>query len=198
VSTPPQSPLHNPHILTFALLRADATRPALRRRTCDTGDQSFKSAVTEVKMSNFNAIHIRWFDPLTQQIKETIALVSPSENAVNVCSFVGLAARAPNQLVMFSPAKSAAGAASSALGSNKPSLGFAPGKSSVDRLRSKAIFVPGAVPAATITGRAATALGGDFMASLGLGGGNKDDAVQDGGNNDAAQEEEEDDDTRKK
>jgi hypothetical protein len=123
--------------------------------------------VTEVKTSNFNAIHFRWFDPLTQQIKETIALVSPAENAVNVCSFVGLAARAPNQLVMFSAAKPAGAGASSALGSSKPSLDFTPGKSAVDRLRTKAVFVPGAVPVAHSS---RPALGHDLLANLGLGG----------------------------
>ncbi len=114
-------------------------------------------------MSNFNAIHFRWLDPLTQQIKETIALVSPAESAVNVLSFVRLASRPPNQLVMF--AQPGAGA-STALGSSKPSLGFTPGKSAVDRFRSKAVFVPGAAPAASATG---SMLGQDILAGFGFG-----------------------------
>ena len=129
-------------------------------------------------MSNFNAIHLRWFDPLTQQLKESIALVSPAENAANVCAFVGLAARAPNQLVMLSSAKPASAASAALGGSGKPSLAFNPARSAVDRFRSRAVFVPGAVPAATVSGRAMS-LGDDLLSSLGL-----------GGSRDAAQEEE--------
>ena len=135
-----------------------------------------------MRMSNFNAIHFRWLDPLTQQIKETIALVAPAENAVNICSFVALTARAPNQLVMLSSppaARPASGAVSSALGGgSKPNLAFTPGKSAIDKLRAKAIFVPGAAPAATVTGRAVAALGHDLLAGMGFGGGHSDAAQE--------------------
>lgn len=112
-------------------------------------------------MSNFNAIHFRWIDPLTHEVKETVALVSPSENAVNACSFVGLATRAPNQLAtMLAFAKE---------GSAKPKLGFAPGKSAVDHIRGKAAFIPGAVPARIFGGSSLSTLGQDLLASLSLG-----------------------------
>ncbi len=98
-------------------------------------------------MSNINAIHFRWFDQLTQQVKETIALVSPAESVVNICAFVGLATQAPN--FMFFPSAGAGpkpGVGTGVLGAGKPSLGFAPDKSAVDRFRSNAVFIPGSVP----------------------------------------------------
>ncbi len=136
--------------------------------------------MTDVKLSHLNAIHFRWLDPLTQQIKETIALVAPSETAVGICSFVGLAARAPNQLVMFATAaQPGAGGAAAALGSSsKPKLDFVPGKSALDRLRHKAVYVPGAVPSTSTLGRSAHALGQDLLAGLGLGGGQDNGAAE--------------------
>jgi hypothetical protein len=38
------------------------------RKTSETGTDRFKSAVTEVRTSNFNAIHLRWADPLTLKV----------------------------------------------------------------------------------------------------------------------------------
>jgi hypothetical protein len=60
-----------------------------------------------------------------------------------------------------------------AMGSSRPSLGFTPGRSAVDRFRSKAVFVPGAVPGATVSGGMLGSLGQEMLARFSFLGGGK-------------------------
>ncbi len=156
------------------------TSPHPRRRTVDGAGKRTARAATDVRTANFNAIHFRWIDPLTQQVKETVALASPAENAVNICSLIGIAGRAPNQLAALASATNMVGPSGSA--GPKPGLAFTPGRSSVDNLRGRAVFVPGAVPAVMVEQSTLATLSHGILASLGLGDGSpNDDAEADEG-----------------
>jgi hypothetical protein len=152
------------------------TCPHPRRRTVDAAGKRAARAATDVCTANFNAIHFRWIDPLTQQIKETVALASPAENAVNICALIGIAGRAPNQLAALASASNMVGPSGSA--GPKPGLAFTPGRSSVDNLRGRAVFVPGAVPAVMVEQSSLATLGQGILASLGLGDGSPDDDAE--------------------
>ena len=150
--------------------------PHRRRRTVDDAGKRAARAATDVRTANFNAIHFRWIDPLTQQVKETVALASPAESAVNICALIGIAGRAPNQLAALASATNIVGPSGST--GSKPVLAFTPGRSSVDNLRGRAVYVPGAVPAVIVEQSTLATLGQGILASLGLGAGSLDDDAE--------------------
>ena len=100
-------------------------------------------SITKIRKSNFDAIRIRYIDPLSCKIKETMVVVSPSESLPNICAFVSIASRPPNQLAACIRAFSTDSEGTKSRGvehSYRAAVSFDPRMSVVDELRSKATF----------------------------------------------------------
>ena len=95
------------------------------------------------------AVHLRYREPLTGALRETVALVAAQEPVANVFHFVSSAALPPNQLQSWS-----AGAIKSDFVFK---LEFDPARPATAALRKRAAgFIPGAAPARPVKEEPAT------------------------------------------
>ena len=132
----PRPPAHTPRFVTVAALNRDGRSPGTRGRI--SGKASASSAETTYQASNYTAIHLRFREPPSGALRETIALVSPAEPMANVFHFLSTVTLPPNQLQAWS-----AGAIKA---DTKFKLEFDPARPATEGLRRRAGLIPRAAP----------------------------------------------------